>query len=137
MGKVALIGLEFHGRHGVFAEETRLGARFVVDVEMEFVFANIPDRVTETVDYSAVYASVQDEVAVRRYYLIEVLANTIAERLMLEQPRLERLMVRVHKPHAPLPGVFRDVYAEVSRERVSRERVSRERVSNDTGDTTP
>lgn len=131
MGKVALIGLEFHGRHGVFAEETRLGARFVVDVEMEFAFAQMHDRVTETVDYSAVYASVQDEVAVRRYYLIEVLANTIADRLMQEQPRLERLNVRVHKPHAPLPGVFRDVYAEVSRERVSRERAS------SAGDTTP
>jgi len=25
--------------------------------------------------------------------------------------------VRVHKPHAPLPGVVRDVYAEVRRER--------------------
>ncbi len=135
MGKVALIGLEFHGRHGVFAEETRLGARFVVDVEMEFSFSNILDRVTETVDYSAVYASVQDEVAVRRYYLIEVLANTIAERLMHEQPRLERLNVRVHKPHAPLPGVFRDVYAEVSRERISRERPSSS--ASNAGDPTP
>jgi len=24
--------------------------------------------------------------------------------------------VRVHKPHAPIAGIFRDVYAEVTRE---------------------
>ncbi|GEM49206.1 dihydroneopterin aldolase [Deinococcus cellulosilyticus] len=117
LGKVVLSGLEFHGRHGVFQEETRLGARFVVDAELFFDFAGIPDDVESTIDYSKVYLTVQDEVTAKRYYLIEVLANTIADRLMMEHPRLQRLLIRVHKPHAPLPGVFRDVYAEVERVR--------------------
>ena len=117
LGKVVLSGLEFHGRHGVFQEETRLGARFVVDVELTFDFNGIPDDVESTIDYSRVYLTVQDEVTAKRYYLIEVLANTIADRLMMEHPRLHRLLIRVHKPHAPLPGVFRDVYAEVERVR--------------------
>ena len=29
-------------------------------------------------------------------------------------PRLDAVTVRVHKPFAPLPGVFRDVYAELT-----------------------
>ncbi len=55
MDRIVLSGLEFHGYHGVFEEEARLGACSVV--------------------------------------------------------------VRVHKPHAPLPGIVRDVLVEVHRER--------------------
>ncbi|GGJ31156.1 dihydroneopterin aldolase [Deinococcus roseus] len=117
LGKVVLSGLEFHGRHGVYQEETRLGARFVVDAELGFDYAGIPDHVDSTIDYEKVYRTVQDEVTAKSYYLIEVLANSIADRLMMEQPKLQKLLIRVHKPHAPLPGVFRDVYAEVERRR--------------------
>ena len=46
--------------------------------------------------------------------LIEVLTDRIARRLMRDQLLLSRVVVRVHKPFAPLPGVFRDVYAELS-----------------------
>ena len=112
-----LAGLEFFGRHGVFAEEGRLGARFAVDLELGLGLAGIGDDVEATVDYSAVYESVRHEVTVGRFRLIEALANRIAERLLAEHPRLERIVVRVHKPHAPLPGVFRDVFAEVDRAR--------------------
>ena len=117
MGKVALIGLEFFGRHGVFAEEAKLGARFLVDVELEFNFEGLTDSLEATVDYGAIYARVSQEVTGERYDLIEFLAHSLAQKLLLEHPRLERLTVRVHKPHAPLPGIFRDVYAEVTRER--------------------
>ena len=117
MGKVALIGLEFFGRHGVFAEETRLGARFVVDVELEFDFMGLIDSLEGTVDYGAIYARVSQEVTGERYDLIEFLAQSLAEKLLLEHPRLRKLTVRVHKPHAPLPGIFRNVYAEVIQER--------------------
>ncbi|MBC7646522.1 MAG: dihydroneopterin aldolase [Pseudopedobacter sp.] len=117
MGKVALIGLEFFGRHGVFSEETRLGARFVVDVELEFNFEGITDSLENTVDYGSIYTRVASEVTGQRYDLIEYLAQALAEKLLLEHPRTEKLTVRVHKPHAPLPGVFRDVYAEVTKQR--------------------
>nr|WP_221276936.1 dihydroneopterin aldolase [Deinobacterium chartae] len=112
-----MVGLEFHGRHGLFPEEERLGARFIVDVDLLFNFDAIEDRMEDSVDYGAVYESVRAEVTAKRYYLIEVLANRIAERLLSEFDLLEALVVRVHKPHAPLPGVFRDVYAEVERRR--------------------
>ena len=36
MGKIVLQGLVFYAYHGVFEEEARLGARFVVDVELFF-----------------------------------------------------------------------------------------------------
>lgn len=61
----------------------------------------------------------------QRRRLIETLADQIAERLWQSYPQLEALTVRVHKPQAPLPGLFDDVYVEVDRRRaVSRAEAS-------------
>lgn len=115
--RIVLEGLEFFGRHGVYAEEGKLGARFVVDLELRLNLAGIADTVKDTVDYGRVYATVREAVTGVRFYLIEALANHIAARLLAEHTRLDGLTVRIHKPHAPLPGVFRDVFAEVRRDR--------------------
>ncbi|MBS1810075.1 MAG: dihydroneopterin aldolase [Acidobacteria bacterium] len=117
MDKVVLSGLEFYGRHGVHDEETKLGARFVIDLEMYLSLEGIADCLKETVDYGAVYETVKHEVTVSRFYLIEALANRIAEQVFASQPKVQRILVRVHKPHAPIQGVFRDVFAEIFRER--------------------
>lgn len=114
MSRVVLEGLEFHARHGVFESEAALGARFVVDAELHWAFAGIPDDLAAAVNYAAVYASIREEVTGERCLLIEVLADRIARRLLREHGRLEAVTVRVHKPFAPLPGVFRDVYAELT-----------------------
>ena len=112
--RVVLQGLEFHARHGVFETEAVLGARFVVDAELHYPFAGLRDDLNEAVNYAEVYAAIQEEVTVPRHQLIEVLADRVARRLLTDQPRLTHVTVRVHKPFAPLPGVFRDVYAELT-----------------------
>ena len=117
--KIVLEGLEFHGFHGVFEEEATLGARFIVDVEMTTRISG-EDNLATTVDYSKVYALVEQEVTEKRYDLIEALAHTIAARVLDEHPRVTQITVCVHKPHAPLPGVVRDVYVQVVRDRKRR-----------------
>lgn len=114
--KIVLSGLEFHGFHGVFPEEAKLGARFIVDLEL---FTDFPeqDEHEKTVDYAMIYELIRNEVIDERYDLIESLAQAIALRVLKEQSRVVRVIVRVHKPHAPLPGVVRDVYVEVDRQR--------------------
>ncbi|CAM3751759.1 dihydroneopterin aldolase [Deinococcus saxicola] len=116
MSRVVLEGLEFHARHGVYDTEGVLGARFVVDAELYYDFAGLPDELSAAVNYAAVYAAIQEEVTGKRHQLIEVLADRIARRILSDQPGLARVTVRVHKPFAPLPGVFRDVYAELTLE---------------------
>ena len=114
--RIVLSGMEFHGYHGVFEEESRFGARFRVDVEMR-VPLPAEDDLARTVDYARVYAGVADEVTGRRFRVIEALASAIAERVLRCDARIETTTVRVHKPHAPLPGVVRDVTVEVIRRR--------------------
>ena len=115
MEKIVLEGLAFHGSHGAFEEEARFGSRFIVDVELYF---KIPDQdeLTKTVDYGRVYEVVQQEVTGKRYQLIEILAHQIASHILEAEPMVYRIIARVHKPHAPLPGIFGDVYAEVVRD---------------------
>lgn len=114
MSRVVLEGLEFHARHGVYATEGVLGARFVVDAELYYGFTGLPDELSAAVNYAAVYAAIHEEVTGQRHQLIEVLTDRIARRILRDQPRLGHVTVRVHKPFAPLPGVFRDVYAELT-----------------------
>jgi dihydroneopterin aldolase len=114
--RIVLAGMEFHAHHGAFAEEERLGARFTVDLELELDLTE-EDRLDATVDYSRVYAQVRDLVTGSRHKLIESLAVAIAGAILAAEPLLRGLVVRVHKPHAPLPGVVRDVFVEVRRER--------------------
>ena len=116
MSRVVLEGLEFFARHGVYETEGVLGARFVVDAELHYDFAGLPDELEQAVNYAAVYESIRHEVTETRVQLIEVLADRVARRVLREQPRLKRVTVRVHKPFAPIPGIFRDVYAELTLE---------------------
>lgn len=112
--KVVLSGMEFHARHGVYEEEARFGGRFVVDAELHWDFAELGDELDRAVNYEQIYAAVEGEVTSTRVQLIEVLAGNIGRRLLKEQLLLDAVTVRVHKPHAPLPGIVRDVVAELT-----------------------
>lgn len=112
MASIRLEGLRFHGYHGVFEEEARFGAPFVVDLWLD---ADLPevDDLAATVDYARVYARVAAVVTGTRYRLIEALAHRLARDCLAEEPLVRAVTVRVHKPHAPLPGVVGDVVVEV------------------------
>ena len=115
-GRIVLSGLEFHAYHGVHDYELKKGARFIVDLELE-VAVPAADTLPETVDYSRVYRLVQREVVDTRFKLIESLAAHLATVLLAQEPGVEAVLVRVHKPHAPLPGIVRDVAFELLRVR--------------------
>lgn len=114
--KIVVSGMEFYAYHGVYDEEGKLGARFSVDVELRLALSTT-DSIRATVDYGRVFTLVQAAVTGTRFKLIEALAATICERLLAAEELVEEAVVRVHKPNAPLPGIVRDVYVEVTRSR--------------------
>lgn len=117
MDKIYLEGLEFYGYHGVLAAEQQLGQRFLVDLELktDLRAAGVADDLNQTVNYAEVYGLVREIVEQERYALIEALAERIAE-LVLENFNIQKVKVRVHKPQAPIPGIFRNVAVEIKRE---------------------
>ncbi|MGE5675144.1 MAG: 2-amino-4-hydroxy-6-hydroxymethyldihydropteridine diphosphokinase [Mycobacterium leprae] len=114
--RICLSGMRFFGHHGVFAEETRLGQQFIVDAEMylDVGSAGRDDDLSATVDYGQVYQLIRSIVEGQPVQLLETLAERIADQV-LRHFAITEVVVRVHKPGAPIPGPFDGVMVEVRR----------------------
>ncbi len=120
MDKIYLHKCAFYGYHGLFSEETKLGQRFYVDLELELDLeqAGKSDEMTDSIDYGAVYQSVKEIVEGKPYKLIEAVAESIATKLLAGFPKLLACRVKVDKPDPPIRGHYQGVSVEVYRGRV-------------------
>jgi dihydroneopterin aldolase len=114
--RITLRGMRFLGRHGVELEERLEPQPFEVDVILRGAIsrAAASDDLADTVDYSAVFTTVQGIVEEQSFRLIEALAGTIADTLLTD-PAIQDVEVRVRKPKAPLPGAFDTVEVRLRR----------------------
>lgn len=117
--RLFLRALPFYARHGVFEAERELGQRFVVDVDcwLDTRPAAWGDDAALTVSYQQVYEHVAAVVTDDPVHLIETLAERIATRILDHFEIVEQVRVVVHKPGAPITGVFGDVGIEIVRSR--------------------
>ncbi len=109
----------FYGYHGVLSEEQVVGGNFEADVDLytDFSKAAIDDDLSETIDYHKVYKFIYKLALDEKHYLIESLATKIANELLLNFKRLEKVCVRVRKNNPPLGGVVDCVEVEVIKDR--------------------
>lgn len=117
--RIFLRGLQFFAHHGAKSAEQAIGQRFVVDVDWwhDTRPAAWADDIALTVSYQEVYEHVQAVVEDDPVQLIETLAERIAMRVLDHFPLIEQVRVVVHKPGAPITGVFGDVGVEIFRTR--------------------
>jgi dihydroneopterin aldolase len=121
---IELRGLTFYGYHGAYAEEQKLGQRFVVDVRLglDLAEAGRTDDLSRTVDYGKVAEMVRGIVEGPRFKLIEALAEALAVAILAAHPLVERIDVRVEKPSAPVSAAPSGLVAvEIHRRRNSLE----------------
>ena len=109
----------FYGYHGVLSEEQTVGGKFEADVDMftDFSKAATKDDLHETIDYHKVYKFIYKIALDEKHYLIESLATKIANELLLNFSRIQKVAVRVRKNNPPLGGVVDCVEVEVVKER--------------------
>ncbi len=119
MDKIELTGMTFFGRHGCLPEEREKGQTFLVDAVLwlDLAPAGTADDLEKTVDYAAVFRTVQDVVEGPPALLIEAVAEKTARAVLEGYPLVRRVRITVHKPQAPIPGKFADVSVTVRRER--------------------
>lgn len=119
MDRIRLKGMAFYGRHGVMEEEHALGQRFYVDVELALPLqkAAETDALADTVNYASVYGVVRQIMEQDRYALLERAAGEILTQILARFPLVERVVVTIHKPSAPVPGILEDVAVTVERGR--------------------
>lgn len=108
--EILLDGMRFYGYHGVNPEERVLGQRFVVDLRLavDLRQAGERDDLAETVSYSAAYRLVREIIEGEPRDLIEAVAETIAARLLADDPRIEAVTVTVRKPDVAIKGSILD-----------------------------
>jgi dihydroneopterin aldolase len=116
---VFVTGLVVHAYHGVGDDEGRIGQQFLIDlaVEMELAGAAHSDKLADTISYADLIEVASRAFRAQRYRLVEAAAGAVADALLDTFPRIERLRVTVHKPHAPIAAVFGDVGVTLVRSR--------------------
>ena len=115
--EIRIRGLEVYANHGVYPEETRLGQRFTVDLELytDTRRAGLADELELSVDYGAVCHFVSDWLREHSCKLIESAAERCAMAVLERWELLEGLALELHKPSAPIGLPFADVSVRIER----------------------
>jgi dihydroneopterin aldolase len=116
--RIEIKGVEVLARHGVLEREMADAQVFLVDltVYLDLAPAGSSDDLADTVDYGRLAEETHELVHSESHRLIETVAERVAGRV-LEEPAVERVVVTVHKPQAPITVKFGDVAVTVDRSR--------------------
>ena len=114
--KIIIRGLKAFAYHGVLEDEKNNGQEFVIDAELEgdFEEAKKTDNLEETVNYAKVCEVINRQFLKDKNDLIEKTAFDCAKEVMLSFPKIRKIKIDLHKPHAPIGLPFEDVVFEMT-----------------------
>lgn len=113
-------GIKAYGRHGVYNQEKKEEQLFLVDVkailkDTKKATGNIEeDLLEETINYETIVRTVIELVKEESFNLIETLALKIVD--SLKNPKLQEILVTVHKPNTILNQSTDDISVTASEE---------------------
>ena len=119
MDCIKIKNLEVFARHGVYSEERSLGQKFIVSAALyaDLRTAGRSDELEESIDYGKICHSIKNIVEKETFKLIEAVAENLAERLLMENPALEKVWIEIKKPWAPVVMHLETVSVDIERSR--------------------
>ena len=104
-GKIELLGMRFHAFHGCLTSERENGGEYLVDFRCGInpETAIQTDELDSTLDYSAVYKIVAEQMAIPSN-LLENVAGRIRDAIEEAFPELEEFEITVAKLAPPVGG---------------------------------
>ena len=119
MDKIRIDDIKIYAYHGVLPEEKRDGQDFFISAELELDLksSGTSDRLDHTVNYADVTKLIEDTFTEVSYNTIEAAAESVIEAILAEYSLIQKVTIKVSKPHAPIDADFRDVSVELSRKR--------------------
>jgi dihydroneopterin aldolase len=120
--RIFIKGLTLHAYHGVMSHEAKVGQTFGIDIELDIDLSGAArsDKVADTVSYDQVVTRATEAFLGHRFRLIEAAAGAVADTILSAFPRVEKVAVTIHKPHAPVAATFSDVGVRIVRARPAR-----------------
>ena len=117
MDKIHIKNLEVFARHGVFPEENALGQKFVVSAVLHTSTraAGKTDDLTKSIHYGEVSRFITEFMEQNTFQLLETAAERLAEELLLNTERLEKICLEIKKPWAPVGLPLETVSVEIER----------------------
>lgn len=103
MLKIELLNLWFSARHGLYEEEKVVGGDFKLDVELYYLPKTKPYHIHETIDYSEVYAVIQQHMR-KPEPLLETLVMNIGNDILHRFALAEEVKVSIRKINPPIIG---------------------------------
>ena len=119
MGKIIIKGLEIFAYHGVNPEEKEDGQLFIIDIvaTSNLEKACLTDNLGFTTSYAKMIKTVTAVFLESKDDLIERAAFRVADALLSEYTKLQKVEITVKKPDAPIKALFDYVAVKIEKER--------------------
>lgn len=118
MDKISIENLEVYAYHGVYPEENKLGQKFYLSLQL-FIDTDKAagrDDLSQSVNYGEVCVFLKDWMEKNTFCLIETVADRLAQAVLLQYPLVQRIILEVKKPNAPVPLPLDSVSVTVERQ---------------------
>ena len=118
MDQIIIKELELYSNHGVYKEEKVLGQKFLVSAVLytDTKRAGKSDKIEYSVNYGEVCHRIREIMEGNTFDLIERVAETIAERRLIEFDLSRKTEVEVKKPWAPIGLPIQSVSVRIERQ---------------------
>jgi len=115
---IKILNLRLLAKHGVYDFEKEKEGLFEIDIYMYLDLKNamISDDLKDSVDYSKVVDLVREIFSENDCNLIEYVAGKICK-VILEKYPIQKVVIKIRKPHAPINADLDTVEVEIERNR--------------------
>ncbi|MGN0436141.1 MAG: 2-amino-4-hydroxy-6-hydroxymethyldihydropteridine diphosphokinase [Wujia sp.] len=117
MDKIVIKDLEVFAYHGVLDSEKQKGQTFIVTAELflDLRDAGMNDSLDDTVNYAQVCDDICSVMTEERFDLIETVAESVADAILIKYEKIKQVRVIISKPEAPIDLSFDTVYVDITR----------------------
>lgn len=117
MDYITITGLKVFAHHGVLEEEKKNGQDFYLNAKL-FVDchkAGLSDELRDALNYAEVCQYMTEEFKCDSHDLIEKACEELCQKLLLRYKQLEKVELKLDKPHAPIGLPFENVSVTMER----------------------
>ena len=116
MDGIRIKNLKIPARHGVYEFEKEKDGIFEIDINLylPLLKAGKSDRLEDTINYEDIISTVTKAFTEKQYALVEAAAQSVCDRL-LNDFKIDKITIRIRKPHAPIDADFETVEVQLNR----------------------